>query len=75
MELNLYGREDAVNGIGSGLSDAAASLRLRYEFSRQFAPYIGVEWTEKYGNTADLAQENNLPVNDTRWVVGVRMWF
>lgn len=75
VELNLYGREDRDNGIGSGLSDVAAGLRLRYEFSRQLAPYIGVEWTQKYGNSADLARQRNSPVSDTRWVAGVRIWF
>ena len=42
-ELNLYGKDDLDNGLGSGLSDLALGLRLRYEFNRQFAPYIGVE--------------------------------
>ena len=43
-ELTAYGKDDAVNGLGSGLSDVALGLRLRYEFSRQFAPYVGIEW-------------------------------
>src|SRR5690606_23038375 len=52
-ELNLYGKDDLDNRLGSGLSDLALGLRLRYEFSRQFSPYIGVEWTDTYGDTAD----------------------
>ena len=42
-ELQFYGKDDPERRIGRGLSEASAGLRLRYEFSRQFAPYIGVE--------------------------------
>jgi copper resistance protein B len=74
-ELTFYGQDDADNRLGSGLSDAALGLRLRYEFSRQFAPYIGVEWTEKFGDTADWARASDEAVRDTRYVVGVSFWF
>ncbi|WP_241505985.1 copper resistance protein B [Parahaliea mediterranea] len=74
-ELTLYGKDDVDNDLGSGISDSALGLRLRYEFSRQFAPYVGIEWTNKYGNTADFARAANTPVRDTLYVVGVRLWF
>ena len=74
-ELTAYGKKDEVNGIGSGLSDVAIGMRLRYEFSRQFAPYIGIEWTEKFGETADLAQLNGNDDSDTIYVAGIRFWF
>ena len=44
-ELNLHGRNDEARGVGAGFSDASLGLRLRYEISRQFAPYIGVTGT------------------------------
>lgn len=37
-ELQFYGKDDLERGIGKGLAEASAGLRLRYEFSRQFAP-------------------------------------
>jgi copper resistance protein B len=42
-------------GVGSGLNDIQIGLHLRYEIRRQFAPYVGVEWVRKLGDTADLA--------------------
>ncbi len=75
IEVNLYGKSDAARDIGSGLSDAAAGLRLRYEFTRQFAPYVGVERAGKFGQTADLARAAGETTNETRWVAGVRFWF
>lgn len=74
-ELNLYGKNDAENGLGSGLSDLALGLRLRYEFSRQFAPYIGVEWTDTYGDTADYRRAAGDDTSDTQFVAGLRFWF
>ena len=74
-ELNLYGKEDAENGLGSGLSDLAVGLRLRYEFSRQFAPYIGVEWTDTYGDTADYRRAAGQDTSGTQFVAGLRFWF
>ncbi|MDY0007655.1 MAG: copper resistance protein B, partial [Spongiibacteraceae bacterium] len=74
-ELNLYGRDDVSNGLGSGLSDLSLGLRLRYEFSRQFAPYIGIEWTDSFGDTADYRQAAGRDISDTQLVAGLRFWF
>ncbi|WP_232504402.1 copper resistance protein B [Sulfuricella denitrificans] len=75
VEVNWYGKSDAVRGVGAGLSEAQAGLRLRYEFTRQFAPYIGVERTGKFGQTANLARAEGESTGVTRWVAGVRFWF
>ncbi|MBU6417528.1 MAG: copper resistance protein B [Xanthomonadaceae bacterium] len=75
FEVNLYGRDDLQRGIGSGLSDAELGLRLRYEFTRKFAPYIGVELERKFGRTADLARNAGEPAFDPRLVAGLRLRF
>lgn len=74
-ELNLYGKDDLDNRLGSGLSDLALGLRLRYEFSRQFSPYIGVEWTDTYGDTADYRRAAGQDTSGTQFVAGLRFWF
>jgi copper resistance protein B len=75
LEANLYSKNDAARGIGSGLSDLEFGLRLRYEIRRQFAPYIGVSWKRKFGNTAEFARTAGGRANDTEAVAGVRIWF
>jgi len=75
LELNAYGKDDPAAHIGSGLSDASAGLRLRYEIRREFAPYVGVEWTRRFGTTADFARAHGEDASDVQWVVGVRAWF
>jgi len=74
-EINVYGKNDPARDIGSGLSDAVAGLRLRYEVTRQFAPYAGIEWARKFGDTANFARAAGAKTSETRWVAGVRMWF
>ncbi len=75
IEINLYGQNDPEVGIGSGLSDIEAGLRLRYEIRRQFAPYIGVNWTRLFGNTADFARIAGEKSSETQLVIGLRAWF
>jgi len=75
IEVNYYGKEDLQLGIGSGLSDVTSGLRLRYEFRREFAPYIGVEWASLYGDSADMARAAGLNRSETRAVAGLRFWF
>ena len=74
MEVNLYGKDNPARGLGSGLSNTDLGLRLRYEIRRELGPYIGVRWSRKYGTTAGLAQAAGEPVEDTRWVIGIRAW-
>tara|TARA_R110001592_G_scaffold310571_1_gene585202 strand:- start:1451 stop:2392 length:942 start_codon:yes stop_codon:yes gene_type:complete len=74
-EFTVRGKDDPQNLLGSGLANAALSLRLRYEISRQFAPFIGVETEKNFGSTADLLNGNGESVKDTRYFAGVRFWF
>ena len=61
--------------IGSGLTAITAGLRLRYEIRKEFAPYLGVEWTRSFGDTADYARARGDRVDATRLVVGLKAWF
>lgn len=74
-ETTLYAKDDPDIGVGSGISTVEAGARLRYEFSRRFAPYVGVEFERAFGGTADLRREHGEPTRDTRLVAGIRFWF
>lgn len=75
IDSNFYSESDTARGQGSGLSDLSAGLRLRYEILREFAPYIGVEWAKKLGQTADFSRAAGEDASETRWVAGLRFWF
>lgn len=75
LELELHGKDDPARGIGSGLSKAELGLRLRYEVSRRFAPYVGIVRERAYGRTAELQRQAGGHEGDTRVVAGIRWWF
>lgn len=62
-------------GVGQGFNDITLGLRLRYEIRREFAPYIGVSWKRKLGETADLAEKEGEDTDATAFVAGIRFWF
>ena len=59
----------------SGVNQTDLGLRLRYEITREFAPYIGVTWQRKYGGTASLARSEGDPTDAVAFVLGLRLWF
>lgn len=61
--------------VGSGLSKVEAGLRLRYEIKKEFAPYIGIEYSRTFGDTARFARADNEKVGHMSLVVGLRSWF
>ena len=75
VELNFAAQDVRANGIGSGLSDVELGIRLRYEIKREFAPYIGVSYDSKIGDTARFSRADGERVMATSFVFGMRVWF
>ncbi|MFD1189407.1 copper resistance protein B [Phenylobacterium conjunctum] len=73
-ELEAAARDSDALGLGAGLTRAEAGLRLRYEVSRRFAPYVGLAWERKLGETASIARAAGEDVGGSRIVVGIRAW-
>jgi copper resistance protein B len=74
VELNFYGQADRGRGIGSGFSDLDGGVRLGYQFSRKFAPYIGYTYTGVFGQTATFSRQAGQPTSAPRLVLGVWVW-
>ena len=75
IEVDLYSKADPTRRIGAGFSSIDTGLRLRYEFSRNFAPYIGVVYEGNFGQTASFAKRTGESTGDFRLAFGVRVWF
>lgn len=74
-EVNIAAQDVPELGIGSGLSDIELGLRLRYEFTREFAPYVGLNWEGKLGDSARFTRAEGDGPSATSLVMGVRFWF
>ncbi|MEN4953192.1 copper resistance protein B [Stenotrophomonas sp. TWI819] len=75
LEATFSAKDEPAYRNGAGLNKVEAGLRLRYEFSRRFAPYIGISHERLFGATADYHEAAAEHARDTRWVAGVRVWF
>lgn len=62
-------------GVGKGVNSVRLGARLRYELRREFAPYLGITWNRKLGDTANLARKDGEDIEDLSLVAGVRLWF
>ena len=72
IEGELYGKSDPERALGAGLSTIETGLRMRYEFKREFAPYVGIVRTrgaDPIGSSPGLRSSA-----ENRLVVGLRMW-
>ncbi len=74
-ELSLAAQDIPELGVGAGLDSVELGVRLRYEFAREFAPYIGVDQEWKLGGSADFARLAGEDSSVTNYVVGIRFWF
>lgn len=61
--------------IGSGFNSIELGVRLRYEISRKFAPYVGVSWEQNLGDTKNMLEADGEDTSKTAIVVGMKFWF
>ena len=75
VAASIAADDDLRRGVGRGLGHVETGLRLRYEVTRRFAPYIGFLHERRFGRSAALHRDAGEGTRDSRWVAGVRFWF
>ncbi|MHA6332612.1 copper resistance protein B [Qipengyuania sp. CAU 1752] len=75
VELEFSAQDIPERELGAGLTKVEPGLRLRYEIAREFAPYIGVGYEAKLGETADIARANGEDTHGFALLAGIRAWF
>jgi copper resistance protein B len=74
-ELHFYSEDDPERDIGSGLADMELGLRLHYEIRRELAPYLGVLWSRRVGETEDRVEARGGDPRELQFLAGVHVWF
>ncbi len=74
-ETNLAIQEVSEFGVGAGFNNLDFGLRLRYEFRREFAPYLGVSYEQSFFEAAELRRAQGESSQSLRAVGGLRVWF
>jgi copper resistance protein B len=75
FETEIAAQDVPKFGVGDGFNYVELGLRLRYEIRREFAPYIGVNWERKLGETETMARQSGEDPNVLSFVAGLRIWF
>ncbi|SMQ63747.1 copper resistance protein B [Altererythrobacter xiamenensis] len=75
FELEAAAQDIPERDVGAGLTKIEPGLRLRYEIAREFAPYVGIEYEAKLGETADIARAKGEDPDGFKFLVGLRAWF
>ncbi len=75
-EIEVAASDDREIGQGQGITGIEAGLRLSYDLvDRTLAPYVGVHWERKLGETAGIARGEGEHTGSVRAVAGVRLLF
>src|SRR3546814_20992926 len=74
-ELSFAAQDIPERRTGAGITAVETGLRLRYEFAREFAPYIGVGYETKLGGTADFARAAGEDNRRFSLLLGLGAWF
>jgi copper resistance protein B len=75
VEAMLASGDDRQIDLGAGLSRVEVGLRLRYEFAKELAPFVGVSFEQFTGATASYVAADGDPTSKVRAIVGVKTWF
>lgn len=75
LEVQLSAQAIPERGIGTGIAKVEPGVRLRYEIKPEFAPYIGIEYEAKLGQTADIARAAGDDPDGFKFIIGLRAWF
>jgi|GEM_PF-256964 len=75
VRLRLYTQDDLSQEQGRGLSEGEFGVRLRYEITRTFAPYVRIGASRYFGRTADLYRAEQGVSREQAVAIGARQWF
>jgi len=75
LEARWAAADDPARGVGHGLNQLQGGLRLRYDITRRFAPYLGFVHERRFGASARWQRDAADPDSGSRWVAGIRVWF
>lgn len=75
FDITVNGNTNEEYGEGSGLASIEAGIRIGYEFSRQFQPFIGIEGKQLFGKTKKLEDAEGHDTDNLSVIAGIHFWF
>ncbi len=75
LESNLFSADVEELEQGAGLANIESGLKLRYEITREVAPYLDINYDHRFGETADMARDNGEDAGEFSVRLGLRLAF
>ncbi len=75
LEAGLFLQDLPEYETWQGITDITLGCRLMYHFRREVAPYVGLSWNRKIGETAHNIDKEGGEVDSAAFVAGLRFWF
>lgn len=75
VKADFYARDVPRLDTGSGISHIETGAQLRYEFTREFAPYLDLVYETATGNTARIKRANGEKAGELTLRIGFRLGF
>ena len=74
VEAEFFASDVPEQHVGAGLASIDTGLQIRYEVVRELAPYIDLNYTDKFGETGRLAEAEGESPDDFTVRIGLRFW-
>jgi copper resistance protein B len=74
-EIEAFAQDIPDRDIGAGFANGEIGLHLRYEITREFAPYVDAVYDRALGETASRLRAAGGDAEETSLRAGVRLWF
>jgi len=75
LETGLSLQDVPEYGQWQGLTDVTLGARILYHLRRELAPYLGMTWNRKIGETANNVDQAGGDIEDSAVVAGLRFWY
>jgi copper resistance protein B len=75
IETEVLFRDQPEYNLGQGISSLETGIRSRYEFSRKFAPYLGISWESSVGESRNIVQRGGDDPDSLFLVTGLKFWY
>jgi len=75
LEANFFAQDVEAREVGAGLSSAEFGIQTRYEFTRQFAPFIDIKYERLFGETAVQANQHDESSDAFIAQLGIKLLF
>ena len=75
LDLVVNGNSNEQRKEGSGLSTLGFELKIGYQRSRKFLPFVGITYKQLFGETRELEKLTGGDNNKLEALIGIEAWF